>query len=138
VAERYWSPEEVEALIPALTEIMQAVMKANAEAAHARERLEEQKHRIVMAGGGVIDQAAWRADLGTLEALSAQVRHGLERIVGLGGVPKDPSLGLVDFRHLREGREVNLCWKFGERRITFWHGLDEGYAGRKALGSPGS
>lgn len=138
MAERYWSPEEVEALIPALTEIMEAVMKANADAARARERLEEQKHRIVMAGGGVIDQAAWRADSGTLEALSAQVRQGLERIVGLGGVPKDLSLGLVDFLHLREGREVNLCWKCGERRITFWHGLDEGYAGRKPLGSPGS
>jgi hypothetical protein len=138
VADRYWSPDEVEALIPALTEIMEAVMQANSAATGARERLEEQKHRIVMAGGGVIDQAAWRADTRTLEAVSAEVRNGLERIVGLGGVPKDLSLGLVDFLHLREGREVNLCWKYGERRITFWHGLDEGYAGRKPLGSRGA
>jgi len=28
---------------------------------------------------------------------------------------------------------VNLCWKYGEHAITHWHGLDEGYAGRKPL-----
>jgi hypothetical protein len=42
-------------------------------------------------------------------------------------------LGLVDFPHVREGRVVNLCWKYGEREIRFWHGLDEGYTGRKSL-----
>ena len=45
----------------------------------------------------------------------------------------DLSLGLVDFLHLRNGREVNLCWKYGEREIRHWHGLDEGYAARKPL-----
>jgi hypothetical protein len=40
---------------------------------------------------------------------------------------------LVDFPHLRRGEEVNLCWKYGEREIRHWHGLDEGYSGRKPL-----
>jgi hypothetical protein len=39
----------------------------------------------------------------------------------------------VDFPGLRGGHTVNLCWKYGERSIRFWHGLDEGYAGRKPL-----
>jgi hypothetical protein len=34
---------------------------------------------------------------------------------------------------LRDGREVYLCWKLGEKRIQYWHGLDEGFAGRKPL-----
>ena len=42
-------------------------------------------------------------------------------------------MGLVDFLHLRDGREVNLCWRYGEERITHWHGLREGYAARKPL-----
>ena len=58
---------------------------------------------------------------------------GLERSAELGGVPKDLGQGLVDFLHLRNGREVNLCWKYGEREIRHWPGLDEGYAGRKLL-----
>ena len=61
------------------------------------------------------------------------IRAGLEEIHRLGGVTKDLGLGLVDFPHLRDGREVNLCWRYGERRITHWHGLDEGYAARKPL-----
>jgi len=65
--------------------------------------------------------------------LTAEVQQGLGAIVELGGAPKDLSLGVVDFLHLRDGREVNLCWKYGERAIRHWHGLDEGYAGRKPL-----
>jgi hypothetical protein len=38
-----------------------------------------------------------------------------------------------DFPHERRGQTVNLCWKFGEVEIGFWHGLDEGYGARKPL-----
>ena len=57
----------------------------------------------------------------------------LEEIHALGGVPKDIGLGLVDFPHRRDGRVVNLCWKHGESRVRWWHGLDEGYAARRPL-----
>ena len=33
----------------------------------------------------------------------------------------------------RRGAVVNLCWKYGEARVAFWHGLDEGFARRKPL-----
>jgi hypothetical protein len=28
---------------------------------------------------------------------------------------------------------VLLCWHVGEDEIRFWHGVDEGFAGRKPL-----
>jgi len=133
VAERYFSVAEVEALIPALTRLMKHVMSANAEASEARERLQAEQQRIALAGGGVLDRRAWRADRDRIERLTAQMQQGLGEIVELGGAPKDLGLGLVDFLHLRDGREVNLCWKYGEREVRHWHGLDEGYAGRKPL-----
>ena len=133
MAERYFSVADVEALIPALTRLMKRVMTANAEAVEARERLQGEQQRIALAGGGVLDRRAWRADLERIERLTAEMQQGLGEIVELGGAPKDLGLGLVDFLHLREGREVNLCWKYGEREIRHWHGLDEGYAGRKPL-----
>ena len=133
MAERYFSVADVEALIPELTRAMKQVMSANVEASEARERLQAEQRRIDLAGGGILDRRAWRADKDRIERLTAEMQRGLGAIAELGGVPKDLSLGLVDFLHLRNGREVNLCWKFGEREIRHWHGLDEGYAGRKPL-----
>ena len=133
MADRYFTPREVEALIPVLSRLMGQVMTAHTEATALRERLQGEQQRIAMSGGGLLDQARWRADTARIKQLTQRRQHGLEKIVELGGTPKDLGLGLVDFPHLRDGREVNLCWKYGEREIGHWHGLDEGYAGRKPL-----
>ena len=133
MAERYFSPAEVEALIPRLTRIMERVMAAYTEAGTVRDRLQAEQQRITASGGGVLDRRAWQTAKARGEQLTGELQRGLDEIVKLGGAPKDLGLGLVDFLHLRDGEEVNLCWKYGERAITHWHGLDEGYAGRKPL-----
>ena len=133
MAERYFTVADVEALIPELAHIMERVMSAHAEVSATQERMQAEQQRIAMAGGGVLDRRAWRADKDKVERLTGEIRRGLGEIVELGGAPKDLGLGLVDFLHLRDGREVNLCWRYGEREIRHWHGLDEGYAGRKPL-----
>jgi hypothetical protein len=112
---------------------MEGVMRAQAEAAEARSHLGAEQQRIAVAGGGVLDRRAWRETTERLERATRAVQAGLEAIASLGGVPKDLSLGLVDFPHRRGDDVVNLCWKYGEQEIRFWHGLDEGYAGRKPL-----
>lgn len=50
-----------------------------------------------------------------------------------GAELKDINTGLVDFLTLREGREVYLCWQYGEERIKYWHEVDAGFAGRQPL-----
>lgn len=133
MAERYFTPAEVEALIPRLTEIMDRVMSAQRGALAVRERLQQEQQRIAASGGGIIDRIAWKADTERIEQAARAVKEGLGEIARLGGVPKDLGLGLVDFLHQRDGEDVNLCWKHGEREVRFWHGLDEGYAARKPL-----
>jgi len=133
VADRYFSPADVEALIPRLTRIMERVMAAYTEAGTVRDRLQAEQQRITVSGGGVLDRRAWQAAKARGEQLTGELQRGLDEIVQLGGAPKDLGLGLVDFLHLRDGEEVNLCWKYGEREIRHWHGLDEGYAARKLL-----
>ena len=46
---------------------------------------------------------------------------------------KDLDRGLIDFPHLRAGKEVFLCWEKGEEDIGYWHALDAGFRGRKPL-----
>jgi hypothetical protein len=128
-----FTPAEVEALIPRLTQIMEPVMRAHREAVAIRERLRAEGQRISLSGGGVVDRVQWRRDTEVAERALRAVQGGLEEIQRLGGAAKDLGLGLVDFPHRRGGVEVNLCWKYGERAIRYWHGLDEGYAGRKPL-----
>jgi hypothetical protein len=133
VPDRYFTPAEVEALIPALTEIMSDVMAAQAEATAVRERLHADQERIAKTGGGMIDHGVWRQGREDLEGVGRRIQARLDDIARLGGVPKDLGLGLVDFPHQRNGQVVNLCWKHGEKSIEYWHSLDEGYAKRKPL-----
>jgi len=41
--------------------------------------------------------------------------------------------GLVDFHGRLDDREILWCWKMGEERITHWHELDAGFAGRQPI-----
>ena len=131
--ERYFLPADVERLIPELTRVMERVMAAHIAGIEAREALAAEEKRITLSGGGRVDQAVWKARAERLEQSAREVRAGLEQIQRLGGTTKDLGMGLVDFPHLRDGQVVHLCWRFGEERITHWHGLDEGYGRRKPL-----
>ncbi len=57
----------------------------------------------------------------------------ISRIQEPGCLVKDLEGGLIDFPHLRDGREVYLCWKYGEEDIEYWHEVDAGFAGRTKL-----
>jgi len=50
-----------------------------------------------------------------------------------GCIIKDLNNGLVDFLSTREGREIYLCWKYGEPRISHFHELHSGFQGRQQL-----
>jgi hypothetical protein len=59
----------------------------------------------------------------------------IHRILDTGVLIKDVNQGLLDFPALRDGREVYLCWKYGEGDIAFWHEIHAGFAGRQPIES---
>lgn len=63
------------------------------------------------------------------ERLDALVHSILET----GAQIKDINIGLLDFSALKDGREVYLCWQYGEGEIAYWHEVDAGYAGRQPI-----
>jgi hypothetical protein len=65
----------------------------------------------------------------TMELLEGEI----QKLEDLGCVLKDMSMGLVDFPAVRLGTRVWLCWKLGETIVSSWHGLHEGFAGRKQV-----
>jgi hypothetical protein len=120
-------------LIPQLTTLVERLRTAHAVGQTVRERLEAEKQRLTLSGGAMLDQGRWRADSARLETATREAQTVVAELAALGGVPKDISMGLVDFPHLRDGRVVNLCWKHGESHVRWWHGMDEGFAARKPL-----
>ena len=134
---RHFPPEEVDRLIPRLSELMDAAMNRHQQATALQRQLQEEQQHIRVSGGGHVDRRDWKARAERLDGLSIEVRSVLQEIQGLGGETKDLEMGLVDFPGLvpeAMGDEtVNLCWKYGEDAVRFWHGLDEGYAQRKPL-----
>ena len=106
--------------------------------AHRREQQRLQAERAELAtkiagnGGGIDSQAA--ADLAKAERHErVEVARCVNAIHGRGAIVKDLDDGLVDFPALREGEEVLLCWRLGENEVAHWHGLEEGFAGRRRL-----
>jgi hypothetical protein len=57
----------------------------------------------------------------------------VKKLEDLGCVLKDVNQGLVDFPAVRLGKRVWLCWKLGESSVEFWHGLQDGFAGRQRV-----
>jgi hypothetical protein len=133
MTKRYFKKEDVDALIPELHRIMGPVMEAHQVVASLTAELGGEQQRIAMAGGGMIDRVAWEEKKATIARRTEEVQNGLRRVMELGGAPKDVSLGLVDFASMRGGQDVNLCWRYGESTVGFWHRLDEGYAARRPL-----
>jgi hypothetical protein len=61
----------------------------------------------------------------------------IEELEDMGVMVKSVDEGLLDFPSIRYDKEIWLCWKFGENKVKFWHGKDEGFMGRKPIPQDG-
>lgn len=68
-----------------------------------------------------------------IDKLQGQIAMLIEHIQQQGVEVKDIRRGLVDWRAERDGREVYLCWQYGERTVSWWHELTDGVAGRQPI-----
>ncbi len=133
MSERLFTPGEVNELVPRLSELMERAMDRHRQATALERRVHEEQARIRASGSGLVDQRDWKARAERLDGFTIEIRAILKEVLNLGGVTKDLELGLVDFPGMVGDETVNLCWKFGEPEVRFWHGFDEGYAQRKPL-----
>jgi hypothetical protein len=123
---KYFTVEEANRLIPQVKAMIEQLRQG---------RLRLQEHRptaeaIAQQAGGNGGGSAAGA---YLSDYSHMVARGLAQLQAMGILLKDLERGLIDFPHQREGREVYLCWKYGEERIDYWHETDAGYSGRQPL-----
>jgi hypothetical protein len=68
-----------------------------------------------------------------LEFMEMEVQMHINQVMSKGIQVKDIDIGLFDFPAILNGEEVLLCWRHGEPSITYYHGVNEGFAGRKII-----
>lgn len=117
---------QAEALIPELETLFK-------RAALLRDQAEKRADSIRALEDAGADPAKTALERGQLQYLVNRVNECLAEVSSLGAVPKGLEPALVDFPHRLGGEEVYLCWRAGEKRITHYHGVEEGFAGRRAL-----
>lgn len=108
--------------LPLVKRIVSDIVRVHALASSYRESLEQ--------SSGAKELAAVQTELDRAVARQDEL---LDELSNVGVELKDFETGLVDFVGRHEGRDVYLCWKLGEERITHWHEMNAGFAGRKPV-----
>ena len=129
---RVFTPDEANAALSELRPLVEAMVEGKRALDDAQERRDDIAQRIAGNGGGTPP-----AELGALEAAVEEAAETLAGTIGeiqaMGVLVKDLDSGLVDFPAKRDGEDILLCWRLGEDEVAFWHGPEDGYAGRRPL-----
>ena len=132
---RYFTLREARAALPAVSRDVREAVQAKGRYQEADGALHELGQRILMRGGIMVDTTAAEAWKSQRDSGAQTLKSTLGRIEELGVLIKDLDVGLIDFPTLYKGQEVYLCWRMDEADIDFWHGTQEGFAGRKLIDS---
>jgi hypothetical protein len=131
---QFFTEEEANAALSVVRPLVERLVAARRQLVHVGGRLERVRARVAGNGGGLDPERVRK-----LQEQAADVAAELGTIVAdleeLGVQVKDLDRGLIDFpaRHPDRDEAVLLCWQLGEEAVEYWHGLEEGFAGRKPL-----
>lgn len=132
MAPRYFTLEEANAAVDELRPVIERMVEHRRRFLSARERRGDLTEQAGSNGGDLTPTDFAEVEQ-ELEAEATELARCIEEVQSAGALVKDLDQGLLDFPSLREGEEILLCWHLGEDEIAFWHGLEEGFAGRKPL-----
>lgn len=68
-----------------------------------------------------------------LKMLIEALRDELMNLAKHGCLVKDIEMGIVDWYAKLEDRDIFLCWKLGEKEVSQWHEVDNGFADRQPI-----
>ena len=122
---RYFTLEEANECIPELMDEISLLRAIRAQLAGL--------HAMITPLLEVVSSNGGSRHTPELLKATARFQEVLDRIAARGCHLKGLDPGLVDFPHLRQGREVYLCWQMGENDIRYWHEIDDGFDGRQSL-----
>lgn len=122
---KYFTVEEANALLPTLAPLMKQLLARRARASRLAQQLGPLLRDVRSNVGG--------AEFSTLTQDFAAIERMIGQVQAYGVVIKDINAGLLDFLSQRNGRDIYLCWKYGEDSIEYFHELHTGFSGRQPV-----
>lgn len=129
MAKRYFTLNEANSLIPYIKEELGFMQAKRSDFLRSYKELRLIKQ---LPQNSRLDEAIFKLEC-SMEFMQLEIQLHLDTIHAKGIQVKDIDSGLVDFPAVIDGDEVLLCWKQGEASITHFHGLYDGFSGRKPL-----
>lgn len=133
MADRTFTLNEAQSLLPVLESLLRSALDGKKLIEAVDTELQELAHRVFLHGGILVNVLQMARRKAEREKAVQRVKDALAEIDATGVQVKDLDIGLLDFPCEVDGRTVLLCWKLGEKSITHWHGVSEGFAGRKPI-----
>lgn len=133
MADRTFTLQEAQNLLPVLESLLRTAMDGKKLIEAVDNELQDLAHRVMMSGGLLVNVVQMARRKAEREKAIHRVKDTLAEINAIGVQVKDIDIGLLDFPCKVEGRIVLLCWKLGEQGISHWHTSSEGFAGRKPV-----
>ena len=133
MAERTFTLQEAQALLPVLESLLKTAMEAKTIVEQVQAEMNRLSNRIFMNGGTLINVVATARRKSEGEKAIQQAKDALAEINATGVQVKDLDIGLLDFPCVVGDQTILLCWKAGEKVIAHWHATDEGFAKRKPI-----
>ena len=120
-------------MLPFTGRLLRSAIGAQREHDEAARLLQGLAQRILLMGGISVNTTKVENWKRQLSSSGEQLQSSLKKLEDAGVLVKDLGTGLVDFPTMFRGEEVYLCWRLGEDDIEYWHGVHEGFAGRKQI-----
>ncbi len=133
MSDRTFTLDEAQSLLPVLESLLRTAIKAKKFIEESDAQMQALHHRIFLNGGMFLDIVPLARRKAERVKAEQRAKDALAEIDSIGVQVKDLDIGLLDFPCAVEGKIILLCWKLGEKSITHWHGVEEGFAGRKPI-----
>jgi hypothetical protein len=130
---RFFTLQQAEKVLPEVASAIREAISLKAEYERTESDRRNFSQRVADMGGVRVDRAQFLEQKNGREQAARALQHAIEQVHQFGCLVKDLDIGLIDFPTLFQDREVYLCWKLGEAGIQFWHGVDEGFRGRRPI-----
>jgi len=133
MSDRTFTLDEAHSLLPILESLLRTALHAKKLMEEIDAEVQALHHRIFLNGGMFLDIVPLARRKAERARSEQRIKDALAEIDSIGVQVKDLDIGLLDFPCEVEGQTILLCWKLGEKSITHWHGVQEGFAGRKPI-----